>query len=96
MTFSIDLRSQLGIAHNPMIGCACGRDVNADMMRDVRPVRHLLPGVTADYLCDSCMEHFHRNEILSREEFYRAHSAPAALVALQAARDASIKAARNG
>ena len=86
MPFPFDLKSQLGRTDNPLVVCACGRDVNLDMMRDVRPVKAILE-TSADYLCDSCMEHFHRTEKLSRGAFYRAHGAPANLIAIQAARD---------
>lgn len=107
MPMPFDLKSQLGFSDNPIVQCACGRDVNADMMRDIRLVKQMLlarasgehpceGGVSdATHLCDSCMEHFHRNEILSHEEFYRAHGAPAKLIALHAQRDKSLKEARN-
>ena len=94
MPFPFDLQSQLGRSDNPLMQCACGRDVNLDMMRDIRPVKAII-GTTEDYLCDSCMEHYHRHDLLSREAFYRAHGAPANLIAIHAARDAAIKAARN-
>ena len=94
MPFPFDLQSQLGRSDNPLVTCGCGREVNMDMMRDVRPVKAIIR-TTEDYLCDSCMEAFHRTEKLSREAFYRAHGAPAKLIAIHAARDAAIKAERN-
>jgi hypothetical protein len=94
MAFPFDLQSRLQIDDNPLVICGCGRSVNLDMMRDVRPVKKLL-GLKDDYVCDSCMEHFHRNDILSREDYYRANGAPEEIVAIHAARDAVIKAARD-
>lgn len=95
MPFPFDLRSQLGRSDNPLVQCPrCGRDVNLDMLRDVKPVKALL-GISEDAICDSCMELFHRTEKLSRGAFYLAQGAPAAIVAIHAARDAAIKAAQN-
>ena len=102
MPFPFDLKSQLGRSDNPLIKCACGRDVNLDMMRDVRPFV-ATTGWTESHRCDSCCEHLHRNDIVSRETFYRAHGAPVTIVALHAARDKvmrdereAVKAMREG
>lgn len=95
MPFPFDLKSQLGITGNPLMRCACGRDVNMDMMRDVRPIA-ATTGWSESHRCDSCVEHLHRTGKLSREAFYRAQGAPAAIIAIHAAQDAAIKAARNG
>ena len=94
MPFPFDLQSQLARSDNPLIKCSCGRDANLDMMRDVTPVAQLI-GVTVSHICDSCLEYLFRTEKLSREAFYLAHGAPAAIIAIQAARDAGIRAARN-
>lgn len=89
MSYPFDLKSHLegfGLGGNPLVTCKCGRETNADMIRDVRPVKSQL-GVTEDYRCDSCLEGFHRTEKLTREEFYRAHDAPAELIEKMAAVD---------
>lgn len=94
MPFPFDLRSQLGRSDNPLVVCACGREANADMMRDVRPIA-AITGWQESHRCDSCIEHLHRTDKVSREAFYRAQGAPAAIIAIHAARDKSIKEARN-
>lgn len=94
MPWPPDMRTALNLPDNPLVQCSCGRLANADMMRDVRPVNALL-GTTADYLCDSCMEHFHRTERLTVEAYCTALGAPSALVTRAAARTLAIRATRN-
>lgn len=89
-----DMRSQQELVDNPLVKCPCGRLVNADMMRDVRDVKAIL-GVEADYICDSCMEHHHRRDTLSREAYYRAVGAPQGLIAKVANRDRVVRAMRG-
>lgn len=91
MPFPFDKQSEDGRSDNPLVTCVCGREVNLDMMQDVRPVKETLK-TDEDYVCDSCMEHFYRNGILTREEFYRAHDAPADLIVIHAVRDAALRA----
>lgn len=89
MPWPPDLRTALGLAHNPLVRCGCGREVNADMMRDVRPVAALL-GTGDAYQCDSCLEGHYRHGRLAHEHFCRAHGAPAAIVALMRERDVAL------
>ena len=86
-----DLKTAMGIEGNPLVPCDCGRSVNADMMRDVRPVQSVLK-TTADFLCDSCMEHFYRTGILAPEDYCAALGAPKAVTAKVAARTVAIRA----
>lgn len=95
MPFPFDLKSQLGRTDNPIVKCACGRDVNLDMMRDVRPIA-AITGWSESHRCDSCVEHLHRTDKVSREAFYRAQGAPANLIALHADRDKRLREASNG
>lgn len=94
MPWPPDMKTALNLHDNPLVVCACRRSANADMMRDVRPVKVLL-GTSADYLCDSCMEHFHRTGRLTVEAYCSALGAPPALVTKAAARTLAIRAARN-
>jgi hypothetical protein len=89
-----DMKSQQGLPDNPLVRCPCGRQVNADMMRDVRSVKEAL-AIAHDYVCDSCMEHYHRTGKLSREAYYRAAGAPAHLVTKAANRERVILAERG-
>lgn len=90
MPFAIDLKSELGISANPLVRCACGREVNADMMRDVRPIAHLTDWPET-HRCDSCVEHLHRTEKVSRGEFYKAHKAPRHLIDFHEKRDKAVR-----
>lgn len=94
MPWPPDMKTALAMPNNPLVACVCGRSANADMMRDVRPVRALL-GTSADYLCDSCMEQVHRTGRLTVEAYCAAMGAPSALVTKAAARTLAIRAARN-
>lgn len=89
MPWPPDLRTARALTGNPLVTCGCGRETNADMMRDLRPVRALL-GTTADYECDSCLAGHLRHGRITHEAFARAHGAPAALIASAAARDAAL------
>jgi len=95
MPFPFDLKSQLGRTDNPLVRCACGREVNTDMMRDVRPIA-AITGWSESHRCDSCVEHLHRTDKVSREAFYRAQGAPAAIIAIHAARDKRLREESNG
>lgn len=75
MSWPPDLKTELGGEENPLVRCACGRTVNADMMRDTRPVKDRL-SIEDDHRCDSCMEKFYRAEQISHSDFCRAHDAP--------------------
>lgn len=89
MPWPPDLRTAQAMAGNPLVSCRCGREVNADMMRDVRPVAALL-GTTEAYQCDSCLAAHLRHGRLTHEAFARAHGAPAAIVALMRERDVAL------
>lgn len=97
MSYPFDLKSHLegfGLGGNPLVICKCGRETNADMIRDVRPVKDQL-GIAEDYRCDSCLEDQYRTDKLSREEFYVAHDAPPELIEKMAAVDAKEREERD-
>lgn len=65
------LKSVEQMEDNPLVVCACGRTVSADMMR-----------VVADgYACDACLETLFREKTLTREEFALSHNAPDSVIA---------------
>ena len=76
MTWSPTLHAQLALANNPLLTCAaCGREVCADMLYDVRP----FPGLRASgetHQCDSCVSGHHREGRLTHEAFAVANGAP--------------------
>jgi hypothetical protein len=90
MPWPPDLKTELGIEDNPLVRCACGRTVNADMMRDVRPLKDQL-GIDDDHRCDSCLENFYRTEQLTHEAFCIAHDAPIEIIEKVAAREQAIR-----
>jgi hypothetical protein len=107
MAFVDDLKSELEYDDNPIVKCGCGRDVNADMMRDVRPIQDLIQSrsvgrhpcdvaiKTSAYACDSCLEYHFNVGNISRKEYYEAHGATKEQVAIQADRDSKLQEMRD-
>ncbi|MGK2933696.1 MAG: hypothetical protein ACSLFE_00425 [Gemmatimonadaceae bacterium] len=89
MTWPPTVRAALGLTDdNPLMKCGCGRETNADMMIDVRPLPGAVRG-TAEYLCDACVETVFRTKRMTRVAFNTALGAPPAVVAKAARRDAA-------
>jgi len=64
------LKSVMQMADNPIVPCACGRQVNADMMRQLGDA----------FICDACLERKFRTGELTREDYALAVGAPDAVV----------------
>lgn len=79
MTWPPDMRTVLALPDNPLQQCGCGRVTNADMMVDVRPLPEVARG-RAEWVCDACLETLFREKRITREDFYTALGAPAALL----------------
>jgi hypothetical protein len=77
------MKSVQQLEGNPLVRCACGRMVNADMMR-----------VLGDgFACDSCHETLFRTGQLTSEEFVRSHDAPDSVIEKATLQDAAKSAA---
>lgn len=64
------MKSVQQIEGNPLVACACGRTVSADMMR-----------IQGDgFSCDACHETLFRTGQLTREEFAVSQGAPLSVV----------------
>lgn len=73
------MKSVLQMDDNPLVPCACGRSVNADMMR-----------VVGDgYACDACHETWFREGTLTREDFARSLGAPEPVILKAQRQDAA-------
>jgi hypothetical protein len=69
---------------NPVARCPCGRETNADMLVDVRPVpatvKAKIGHPDAEYLCDGCRERLFREGHVTREVFFSHLGAPPAVL----------------
>jgi len=82
MTWPPTLKHALGRADNFSATCRCGRVTAADMFRDMRPLPAAVRAAAgADFVCDACWDTLIRERRVTHEEFYRAHQAPATLIA---------------
>jgi hypothetical protein len=90
-TWPPTLHAQMGLSRNPLLICgACGRETNADMLYDVRPIPHLRVE-DETHQCCSCLASHYRHSRLTHEAFARAHGAPAEHVQRAASHDAALQ-----